>query len=176
MRARGVANAILRATLSGACLHWRMPAVAGLFACILLGCAADYQQEASIRQTRPSVPVPSQALLTPPSDPGCALKTSDFKDREGEGERASTRIAQVDKRSGVAMASDVPPSGIVSQPIGTLVQTDPNASLAARIKLEYERDCFRRAEARVRERLARLQSAVRQTIRAVRLVEQSPTR
>src|SRR5262245_33934556 len=112
MRARGVASAsILLAALSGACLHWRMPVVAGLLACILFGCASEYQQEASIRQTRPSVPVPSQALLTPASDPDCALTASDFKDRESEAEGASTRIAQVDERPRVAMASDVPPSG-----------------------------------------------------------------
>src|SRR5262249_15338515 len=103
--------------------------------------------------------------------------TSVPRDREGKAERASTRIAHVDERSRApAKISDVPQVGNASQPIGTLVQTEPDASLAARIRLEYERDCFRRAEARMRERLERLQCAVRRTVRAARRIEQSPIR
>jgi hypothetical protein len=37
--------------------------------------------------------------------------------------------------------------------------TDPNAELATRIRLEYERECYRQAEARMRDRVKQLQSA-----------------
>jgi hypothetical protein len=45
--------------------------------------------------------------------------------------------------------------------------------LSLRIRLEYERDCFRRAEMRTRERLLQLQRAVDATAKAVRRAEQS---
>jgi len=51
--------------------------------------------------------------------------------------------------------------------------SDPNADLALRIKLEYERECYRRAEMRVRERLQRLQSSTANTIKAVKRLEQN---
>lgn len=43
-----------------------------------------------------------------------------------------------------------------------------DATLAQRIKLEYERDCYMRAEAGLRERHRRLQLASRATSRAVK--------
>jgi hypothetical protein len=45
-------------------------------------------------------------------------------------------------------------------------QSDPKASLALRIKLEYERECYRKAEMRVRDRLKRLQASMAEIIRA----------
>src|SRR5262245_25377434 len=36
---------------------------------------------------------------------------------------------------------------------------DPNADLALRIKLEYERECYRQAEARMRDRVKQLQTS-----------------
>jgi hypothetical protein len=36
---------------------------------------------------------------------------------------------------------------------------DPNAELATRIRLEYERECYRQAEARMRDRVKQLQGA-----------------
>jgi hypothetical protein len=36
---------------------------------------------------------------------------------------------------------------------------DPNADLALRIKLEYERECYRQAEARMRDRVKQLQAS-----------------
>jgi len=44
---------------------------------------------------------------------------------------------------------------------------DRDVELAARIKLEYERECYRQAELRVRERLRQLQSSVGETIKPV---------
>jgi hypothetical protein len=41
-----------------------------------------------------------------------------------------------------------------------------NADLALRIKLEYERECYRQAEARVREQLLSLQAAVAEAMKA----------
>jgi hypothetical protein len=39
------------------------------------------------------------------------------------------------------------------------------------IKLEYERECYRKAEIRVRDRLKRLQAAAAETIKAVNRIE-----
>jgi hypothetical protein len=39
--------------------------------------------------------------------------------------------------------------------------SDPDVDLALRIKLEYEKECYRQAEMRVREQLTRLQAAVK---------------
>jgi hypothetical protein len=68
---------------------------------------------------------------------------------------------------------ELKPSRTASQPNRTLVQPGPGSSLAEGIRLEYERNCFQRAEVRVRDRLLRLQKAVRKTIRAIRSTERS---
>ena len=52
-------------------------------------------------------------------------------------------------------------------------QPDPNADLALRIKLDYERECYRKAEERVRQRLQKLQAATSETVKAVKQNEQS---
>jgi hypothetical protein len=49
---------------------------------------------------------------------------------------------------------------------------DRNAELAVRIKLEYERECYRQAEIRVRDRLRQLQGSVSETIKSINRVEQ----
>lgn len=53
------------------------------------------------------------------------------------------------------------------------VQSNPNASLSQRIKLEYERNCFQQAEMRLREQLLQLQAAIGKTIRSVKRNERS---
>jgi len=40
-------------------------------------------------------------------------------------------------------------------------ESDPNGALALRIRLEYERECYRRAELRVRKRLEKVLAAQR---------------
>jgi hypothetical protein len=45
-------------------------------------------------------------------------------------------------------------------------QGEVDADLALRIKLEYERECYRRAEARVRRQLRALQAAVKENVEA----------
>jgi hypothetical protein len=52
------------------------------------------------------------------------------------------------------------------------VDEDRNADLALRIKLQYERECYRQAEMRVRDRLRQLQSSVSETIKSVNRTEQ----
>ena len=61
-----------------------------------------------------------------------------------------------------ASAATVPPSP----------DADRNAELALRIKLEYERECYRQAEMRVRERLHQLQSSIGETVKSVNRTEQ----
>jgi hypothetical protein len=176
MRGDSVASAsVLRATFSRSCLHLRW-VVAGLSGWVLFGCAAEYGEQGSSRPKNQMLPLPRKALLTPPSDPGCALKSSDLSGGKDQPKRMRTRVANLAgaERSDAAIVSGGPRSepGIASQPKQSLVQTDPNASLATRIKLEYERDCFQRAEARMRERLLQLQAEVRRTIAASRRREQ----
>jgi hypothetical protein len=52
--------------------------------------------------------------------------------------------------------------------------SEKNADLALRIKLEYERECYRQAESRVREQLRRLQASASETIKAVKQLEHDP--
>src|SRR5262245_59273446 len=52
--------------------------------------------------------------------------------------------------------------------------TEKNADLALRIKLEYERECYRQAEVRVREQLRKLQASASETVRAVKQLEHNP--
>ena len=53
------------------------------------------------------------------------------------------------------------------------LQPDANADLAMRIKLDYERECYRQAELRVRESLQKLQTSTGATIKAVKEMEQA---
>jgi hypothetical protein len=45
--------------------------------------------------------------------------------------------------------------------------SDPNADFALRIRLEYERECYRKAEMRVRARLEQLQASTAETIKVL---------
>ena len=175
MRTTAAGAGLLNATLAWSRRRLRLPFVAGLSGCVLLGCAAEYSQQGNSTPAKSAIPLPNQALLTPHPEPGCALKTFDLDSDKGQApgeERKPTKVANLadGARSRLAMTSDGAPSvpGTAAQPNPALVQTNPDASLAERVKLEYERDCLRRAEARVREKLAQLQSAVRKTARAVR--------
>ena len=51
--------------------------------------------------------------------------------------------------------------------------SDPNADLAFRIKLEYERECYRQGEIRARDRLRGLQESTAETVKATRRLEQN---
>jgi hypothetical protein len=125
-----------------------------LGAFLLLGCAAEYsQQDSSTRSAKVVIPLPERALLQPQGEPGCELKAS----QEVGGEGAEQR------------QPPVPPSGSNRRQ----GQVDSNAALGLRIKLEYERDCFQRAEMQARDRLHRLQAAVGKTIKTVKRIERN---
>lgn len=99
------------------------------------------------------IPLPERALLQPQGEPGCESNVS----QEVGGEVAEQR------------QPPVPPSGS-NRKQG---QVDSNAALGLRIRLEYERDCFRRAEMQARDRLHRLQAAVGKTIKTVKRIERN---
>jgi len=54
-----------------------------------------------------------------------------------------------------------------------LARRDHDASLTQRMMLEFERECYRRAEMLVRDRLRRLQVSVTGTIKAIKRLEQT---
>jgi hypothetical protein len=55
-----IANAsILRAAFSWGRRHFRLPFVAGLTGCVLLGCAADYGQQGDDRSSKRAFPLPN---------------------------------------------------------------------------------------------------------------------
>jgi hypothetical protein len=91
----------------------------------------------------PPIPLPPKALLTAQPVPDCEAKSSE-----------PTPAQQV--------GSDAPAPA----------QSDAEAALALRIRLEYERECYRRAERRVRERLQQLQAATRDTLKALNAADQ----
>jgi len=106
---------------------------------------SDGPAAASKRQVaKKAVPLPSQALLAPQATPDC----------EGKGQ--GQQLASTDASAAVAL------------------RPETNADLALRIKLEYERECYRHAEARVREQLRKLQASASETIKAVKQLEQDP--
>jgi hypothetical protein len=139
----------------------------------LTGCAPAYSNytdalsdapvAGSKRQaSKKAVPLPSQALLAPQGTPDCEGKGAVAEKPEGG-------AARVAKREGAeqSASSDVSAAAVVPRP-------ESNADLALRIKLEYERECYRQAEARVREQLRKLQASASETIKAVKQLEQDP--
>ncbi len=120
------------------------------------------------------IPLPKRTLLEPPPEPNCTTEAS------RPGGYGSNLPAPAHHRTMVASLAaagnpdtlDAPTSAAPIQSGSTLAQTDPNLGLSQRIRLEYERDCFRRAEIRARERLLQLQRAVSRTAKAVKRTEQ----
>jgi hypothetical protein len=125
------------------------------------GCASDFDdyvydapRKASTTSQRSAaarlkVPLPDRALLEPQAAPDC--------------EEQSIQQRADKERQRVARRSD---SEQVNR--SDEATADPNAELTLRIKLEYERECYRQAEARVRDRLKQLQSSTTQTIYAIK--------
>ena len=172
---RIAATNVLNAAFSWNHGHLRLLFVVALSGCALVGCAAHSGQQGSSTSGN-RIPLPSFALLTQQPEPGCALKASELNGHNGRAERVPVRVANLPhERSYRSAGSDGPPSvpGPASQPNRTLAQASSDASLAERIRLEYERNCFQRAEVRVREKLLQLQVAVRKTVRAVESTERS---
>jgi hypothetical protein len=107
------------------------------------------------RSAKLAIPLPDQALLQPQGEPGCELQAS-----QEEGDEPSVR-------------SGGQPPAPPSQANRKLDQVASNAALGLRMWLEYERDCFRRAEMQARDRLHRLQAAVGMTIKTVKRIERN---
>jgi len=145
-----------------------------LGAFLLLGCEAEYSQhDGSPRSAKLVIPLPERALLQPQGEPGC--ESSQEEVGEGADQRGkplpprSTNFADHEP----SVRSGGQPPAPSSEPNRKLGQVDPNAALGLRIRLEYERDCFRRAEMQARDRLNRLQAAVGKTIKTVKRIERN---
>lgn len=153
---------------------WRLAAaigVAGLAGCVLVSCS-KYEM-VGVRPEPARIPLPKQALLRPEPESGCTAEASGPETLGGDLRPPALRHASAAMLA--AAASDAPrlPARVISGVSDSAVaQADPNLTLSQRIKLEYERDCFRRAEMRIRERLLKLQRAVAVTARAVKRAEQ----
>jgi hypothetical protein len=121
----------------------------------LAGCAqvySDYTDIADGPTTGPRRQASKKTARTPIPVPSQALLAAPAKpDCEASGQQ-------------LASAAAVPASP----------PSEKNADLALRIKLEYERECYRQAEARVREQLRKLQASATETTKAVKQLEHDP--
>ena len=102
----------------------------------------------AIASRKPKIPLPDRALLKPQDEPDCGLQVA--QQTPNNDERAAT-------------------SGMET---GSISRGGPSPELAQRIALEYERECYRMAEARVRARLKQLQFSMARMAKAVRSAEQ----
>ena len=151
--------------------HYRLVAtvfVAGLAVCALSSCS-KYDMGAYSGSSR--IPLPKRTLLEPPSEPNCTTEASRPGGYGSLPEHHRTMVASL-AATGITDTPDAPATVAPLQSGSTLAQADPNLGLSQRIRLEYERDCFRRAEMRTRERLLQLQRAVSRTAKAVKRTEQ----
>ncbi len=156
-------------------------AIACIWVAGLVGCAPDYGEyddKAAASAPRPRsrtfarVPLPSKALLVAPGEPDCEPKATadnDAKETQPGGARRLAARRQGDVPDGTTR-SDVEERAMPQAGPST-TQPDPNADLALRIKLDYERECYRQAEKRVRERLQLLQASANTTIKAINRAE-----
>jgi hypothetical protein len=143
-------------------LGWLMAICAA--GCALTSCSKYETFDARYTGPQP-IPLPKRALLERAPEPKCAAVPSASDGRAGQLPELQRRWADL----GAAGASDLQDSWtLAASQSEVLAQAGSNAELSQRIKLEYERDCFRRAEARTREKLLELQKAVGATVRAVK--------
>lgn len=173
---RGVRNRILLAC--GGLGHPAPPraALVVVVAMAVVGCAPHYHEPGDFDaagaavppkpRAKVKIPVPSRALLTPQAEPKC----EDIKSAAGSGPPAKAEL----KRSANMQAADEVAKAAQSAGQSTAAAGSPppgigdaDAGLALRIKLEYERECYRQAEQRARNRLHRLQESVSATVKAV---------
>ena len=158
-------------------VHWRLAAaigVAGFAGCVLASCS-KYEMLGVYPDEPARIPLPRQALLQRQPEPGCTAEAAG-PDTLGGDLRPSLQRHASAAMLAAAAASDAPRLPVTptsGQSENAIAQSDPNLGLAQRIKLEYERDCFRRAEMRTRERLQKLQEAVAVTAKAVKRAELS---
>jgi hypothetical protein len=94
--------------------------------------SADSVARKRVAKAKPKAPAADRALLEVPPEPDCGAQ-----------------------KGRTEAASDLTTQSIIGG------DGDPNADLALRIKLEYERECYRRAEARMRDRVKQLQASTK---------------
>ena len=116
---------------------------------------------------------------------GCAQAYSDYT------ESVSDRPAASPRRHAAKNAIPLPNQALLAAPgrpdceasgqqlasaaiVPSSSPSEKNADLALRIKLEYERECYRQAESRVREQLRKLQASASETVKAVKQLEHDP--
>lgn len=131
---------------------------------IQAGCASDHVDygyaatPASVSVAKkPStkrVPSPDQALLAPQRKPDCESGAAVIESAQAPG----TRVARRDGEQPASSTSDAQSTAATTP--------DTGVDMALRIKLEYERECYKQAEIRVRENLRRLQAWTTETIKA----------
>jgi hypothetical protein len=129
-------------------------------ALLLSGCAVDYVPKDSIQPARVRIPRPARALLAPPKEPACTPPVP--------GDRAQGEKPDAAKGAAGSTAPAQP-----HEPGSA--QGPPEGSLAQRVRLEFERNCFREAEMRMRARLLQLQAAVGRTIRSMERMQARET-
>ena len=125
----------------------RTPCTVLICALALAGCAPAYSDYHDISDGSVSRPNRQAAKKTIPLPSQALLASPGKPDCEGAGQQ----LASAD------------PSAVVVPP-----KPESNPELALRIKLEYERECYRQAETRVREQLRKLQASASDTIKAVK--------
>ena len=156
------------------------------------GCAPDYvdypydmsdtaiaHRKAKKIATQTSIPVPEQALLAAPKAPNCETKVEASDAKAPAQQQAPTPVlvthrASTDQPAPNAEASDAAPPAAPApvSPPAEAAAAPTEAALATRIKLEYERECYRQAE-RMRDRLRLLQVSANETIKAVKRSQES---
>ena len=158
------------------------PAVAASLAGTLLlagCCPPDMDSTEPIAAARPQqkklprlAARPDPALLKPQTGPNC----EDRSVRPAAVDKANEPSAEATRRVASNDAARTPaegpaPSELAQQPAGGVEPAKANAEMAARIKLEYERECYRQAEARVRDQLSRLQVSVSDSLKLYKRLE-----
>jgi hypothetical protein len=140
------------------------PRLSGLIFAVIIcaalgGCAQDFDFEGDYgakpvsnsptpKRTARTKPKIDNALLETPGAPDCGTPQTAKRPAQPESATASAELTTQSLPDGATQ--------------------DANADLATRIKLEYERECYRQAEARVRDRLKQLQASTNQTAKAAK--------
>lgn len=111
---------------------------------------------------------------------GCAAQASHFPASHFQADYFETGAAERRAELARPRAIPLPPAELLTRTTPPSCEADAKglpppegadadqAQLAHRLRLEFERDCYKAAEARTRQRLARLQAAARATSESVR--------
>jgi hypothetical protein len=162
-------------------IRFRIPApvlVVAACAVALVGCAPEFdhygtyyapsaaahRSASASTSARPKIAMPDRALLEPQAEPDCGAPPA-----QQRADKDRPRLARAGAEEQAAGRSDGATAAAVTMPsVPGGAGPDANVDLALRIKLEYERECYRQAEMRVRDRLKLLQASTAQTIRTIK--------